>query len=116
MSQDVYSKLAKRLDQTPNGLARTDSGVELELLAWLFDPEEARVASTMRLTPEPPGDIAARAGLSADEAADLLARMRDKGLIRGRPTDAGPVYGLMPFIVGIYEEQLPRMDSEFATL
>jgi electron transport complex protein RnfB len=116
LSEIVYSELAQRLDQIPNGLARTESGVELELLAWLFDPEEARVASTMRLTPEPAETIASRVGLTTDEAARMLARMREKGLIRARATDAGPVYGLLPFIVGIYEEQLPRMDAELAAL
>lgn len=28
----------------------------------------------------------------------------------------GTKYGLMPFVVGIYEEQLPRMDHEFSAL
>jgi len=116
VSDDVYRRLAKRLDEIPNGFAPTESGSELRLLERLFTPEEAALAALMKLSPESPAAIAERAGVDEAGAAQMLGEMRDKGLIRvARGTD-GPVYFLMPFIVGIYEAQLLRMDTEMAEL
>jgi ferredoxin len=39
-----------------------------------------------------------------------------KGLIRVKKGAGQLMFGLMPFVVGIYEEQLPRMDAELAAL
>jgi Na+-translocating ferredoxin:NAD+ oxidoreductase subunit B len=116
MAGNVYERLAERLDQIPNGFKRTESGVELELLARIFTPEEARVASVMRLSPEPPEAIAERLGTAVEEVSALLVEMSRNGLIRAIRTDGGAVFGLLPFVVGIYEEQLPRLDKEMATL
>ena len=52
LNQNVYKKLAQRLDAIPNGFPETESGVELKILAKLYTPEEATLASEMRLTPE----------------------------------------------------------------
>ena len=54
MDQDVYRRLAERLDAIPNGFPPTESGVELRLLAKMFTPEEAALASVLRLTRESP--------------------------------------------------------------
>jgi electron transport complex protein RnfB len=42
--------------------------------------------------------------------------MAERGLIRGKSVREGKAYGLMPFVVGIYELQLEHMDEEFARL
>jgi hypothetical protein len=42
--------------------------------------------------------------------------MARKGLIRVNKGEGQLTFGLMPFVVGIYEEQLPRMDQELAAL
>jgi electron transport complex protein RnfB len=116
MLEDVYRKLAQRLDAIPNGFPSTESGVELRLLAKIFTPEEAALASVMRLTCEPPGDIAVRAGAEPDAVSRTLKEMVRKGLIRAQKDPGQLTFGLMPFAVGIYEEQLPRMDAELAAL
>jgi len=116
MSEEVYRKLAQRLDAIPNGFPATESGVELRLLAKIFAPEEAGLAGVMRLTCEPAADIAARAGVDPDQAYRTLKRMVRQGQIRARKGEGELTFGLMPFVVGLYEEQLPRMDKELATL
>jgi Pyruvate/2-oxoacid:ferredoxin oxidoreductase delta subunit len=116
MSEETYRKLAKRLDTIPNGFPATESGVELRVLQKIFTPEEAALASTMRLTCESAADIAARAGLDAKTAYRRLKKMTRKGQIRMRKGDGQLTFGLMPFAVGFYEEQLPRLDEELATL
>jgi ferredoxin len=116
MSDEVHRRLARRLDEIPQGFAATETGAELRLLEKLFTPQEAETACVMRLTPETADVIGARAGLAADDAARMLAAMRDKGLIRATRGQDPPAYSLMPFIVGIYEAQLHRMDEEMAAL
>jgi len=116
MTEDVYRKLAQRLDAIPNGFSATESGVELRLLAKIFTPEEAALAAVMRLTREPAADIAARAGVDAGLAYRTLKGMTRKGLIRFKKGEGQLFFGLMPFVVGFFEEQLPRMDAELAAL
>ena len=116
MQEDVYRNLAQRLDAIPNGFPATESGVELRLLAKIFTPDEAALASVMRLTREPAADIADRAGVDPKQAYRTLKGMVRKGLIRAKKGEGKLTFGLMPFAVGLYEEQLPRMDEELATL
>jgi ferredoxin len=116
MPKEVYRKLARRLDALPNGFPASESGVELQLLAKLFAPDQAALAATMRLTREPADVIADRAGVDTDTAYRTLKKMARKGLIRIKRGEGALLFGLMPFVVGFYEAQLPRMDEELATL
>jgi electron transport complex protein RnfB len=116
MSENVYKKLARRLDAIPNGFPETESGIELKLLAKIYTPEEAALASEMRLTRESAGQIARRAGRDPAEATVILEEMVRRGLIHAKGEGKQRKFGLMPFIVGVYEEQLGRMDAEFARL
>ena len=116
MSEELYRRLAQRLDAIPNGFPATESGVELRLLVKIFTPEEAALAGVMRLTCEPAATIAARAGVDPDQAYRTLKRMVRQGLIRVKKGEGQLTFGLMPFVVGLYEEQLPRMDKELAAL
>ncbi|HIQ01712.1 MAG TPA: 4Fe-4S dicluster domain-containing protein [Anaerolineales bacterium] len=116
MGEEVYRRLAERLDATPNGFPATESGVELRLLAKIFAPEEAALAAELRLRYEPADAVAARAGVAPQEAYRMLKGMARKGLVRVRRGEGGLVFALLPFVVGFYEEQLPRMDQELAAL
>jgi len=113
---DPYNQLARKLDALPNGFPPTESGVELRLLAKLFTPQEAALAAAMHLRREPSRVIAERIELAPDEARTILKDMVRKGLIRVRRGEGELLFSLMPFVVGFYEEQLPRMDEELATL
>jgi len=49
----------------------------------------------------------------------LQARLKSmvrKGLITAGKTEGGLGYGLMPFVVGVYEAQAGRIDAELAQL
>jgi Na+-translocating ferredoxin:NAD+ oxidoreductase subunit B len=109
-----YERLADALNGLPNSFPRTKSNIEINLLKKIFLPEEANLAGQLTGTGEPAHVIAKRAGLSEREAAKRLNAMMDHGLIWGDgPT--GP-FRLAPFIVGIYESQVKRMDHEMAHL
>ena len=49
MHDQAYRELARKLDSIPPGFPATESGVELELLARIYTPEEARLICAMRL-------------------------------------------------------------------
>jgi Na+-translocating ferredoxin:NAD+ oxidoreductase subunit B len=116
MTTDPYKRLAERLDALPNGYPATESGVELRLLARLFTPEEAALAAQLRLTLETPAQVAERLGGDPGALRDQLKTMAKKGLISAGRAGGGLGYGLMPFVVGIYEMQAGRIDAEFAQI
>ena len=62
MTENPYQALARRLDSTPNGFPPTPDGAELRILEYLFTPEQADLASQLRLTKETPDQLAARLG------------------------------------------------------
>jgi len=114
---EVYEQLADRLSGTPNGFPRTGSGVELRLLAKLFTPEEARLASVMSLDHESMKTIASKNGIGEPETRSLLIGMVKKGLIDMKKQEGtGIVFALIPFVVGFYERQNAKIDREFAEL
>jgi len=116
MTEEIYMQLANRLDSLPNGYPPTEDGVELQLLEKLFSPEEAELAEKLRLTLETPNEIATRLGRDRREIKPMLKTMARKGLITAGRADNGLGYGLLPFVVGIYEYQFANIDAEFAQL
>ena len=116
MEKNSYKKLAERLDALPNGFPPTEDGVELRMLAKLFTEQEANLASHLRLTKETPEQVAKRLGWETAEVRALLKGMARRGLIAAGRTEGGLGYGLLPFVVGIYENQAGSIDKELALL
>ena len=116
MQEEVYRRLAQRLDALPNRFPASQSGVEFRLLAKLFTLPEATLACVMRLEAMPAADIASHAGTDPKVTRDTLKRMVGKGLIDLKKGESEFTYALRPFVVGFYEGQLPRMDAEMAEL
>ncbi|MBE0481643.1 MAG: 4Fe-4S binding protein [Dehalococcoidia bacterium] len=116
MNDTVYRKLAEYLDSIPNGFPATQSGVEIKLLAKLFTPEQAALALDLKLIPEYPEQVASRTGRDPEQTAALLEEMSQRGLIRTKQAKDRTLYGLVPYVVGIFELQLEHMDEEFARL
>jgi hypothetical protein len=109
-----YERLADSLNKLPNSFPRTKSNIEILLLKKIFLPEEANLAGQLSGKMEPVDAIANRTGLSADETTSRMNGMLQRGFLWGDAQKG--VYRLAPFIVGIYEAQLPRMDHELAHL
>jgi Pyruvate/2-oxoacid:ferredoxin oxidoreductase delta subunit len=116
VNEQIYELLAERLDALPNGFPATDSGVEQRLLAKLFSPDEAWLAAQLRLGKETPERLAQRIGGEPEQLAAQLKGMARHGLIAAGRTDDGLGFGLLPFVVGIYEMQASRLDAEMARL
>lgn len=113
---DVYRRLAKRLHELPNGFPETASGVELEILKKIFTPEEAELTLKIRPMPETAEAIADRLEIPLEEMQAKLDHLTERGLICSIKMFGYQVYMLFPYVVGIYEFQLDRMDKEMAGL
>jgi Na+-translocating ferredoxin:NAD+ oxidoreductase subunit B len=116
MSDQVYHKLASVLDTLPNGFPATESGIEIKILKKIFTPEEADLACDLKLTPETPEQIAERTSRPLEELDKMLTSMWERGEIFGGESDGVRTFKLLPWVVGIYEFQLKRMDREFAEM
>lgn len=113
---DVYARLASKLDNLPNGFPPSPSGVEQRILRKLFSPEDAAWALQLKPFPESVGAIARRLGQPLATVQDRLDDMADRGLIGAFRHEGRLRYMFVPFVIGIYEFQLGRMDRELAEL
>ena len=113
---DVYKRLAERLDELPNGFPATESGVELKILQNIFTPEEAEMALKIRPMPETVEAIAERLDKPVDEMQKILDNMVEKGQIGSFKMFGQQMYMLFPFVIGIYEFQINRLNKEMTEL
>ncbi|MFP4040724.1 MAG: 4Fe-4S binding protein [Desulfosudaceae bacterium] len=116
MTNDIYRELQERLDLFSIGFPPAPSGVEIKILKKLFSEEDADLF--LKLTPllEPAETIAEKLGLPAEETKTRLADMAGRGLLFSKTKNGTTFYGATPFIHGIFEYQVNRMDRELAEL
>ena len=113
---DVYTQLAKALDALPNGYPATEDGTELAILRKIFSPEDAAMALRLKPIPESAATIARRLRRPQPDVAATLDGMADRGQILAMKKEGRRYYALAPFVVGIWEFQLNRLDRELAEL
>ncbi len=116
MTEDIYQKLSKMLDSIPNGYPPTDDGLEIRILKKIFTPEEAEVATKLKMKYETPEAIALRTGMDAAYLKEMLHKMGNQGQIFGVKIGPVRIYKLAPFAFGIYEFQVNRLDRELAEM
>ncbi len=113
---DVFTKLAEKLDGLPNGYPKTETGIELKILSKIFSEEEAEIALELKPRPETVQVVAERIDLPEEKLKEKLIVMADKGQIGRYHTNEEPKFMLIPFIIGIYEYQVDRIDAELAEM
>ncbi len=116
MTEDVYRKLQEHLHEHPMGYPATKSGVEIDLLKKMFEKEEAEIALALTPRPESPEEIASKLSFDSKVMSEKLDQMTKKGLIMRKRKEGEAFYNLEPYVVGIYEFQLARLDKEFLNL
>ncbi len=112
----VYHKLRELFDTLPNGFPKTDDGIEIEILKKIYAEDEAEITLQLKINWETPEQIAERTGRDLDSLKSKLDEMLDKGQLGGVRLGGFRLFRLMPFIIGVYEYQLNRMDKEFVDL
>jgi electron transport complex protein RnfB len=114
MTDDIYQKLARHLDDLPGGFPSTESGVEMRLLRRLFTPDEAELALHLTLIPEESRVIARRAKIDGEEADRRLDAMSGKGLIYTISQEGGPPrYIATQMLIGLWEFHVNDLDPDF---
>ena len=113
---DVYQRLAKKLDKLPQGFPTTESGVELQILRKIFSVEDAGTALHLGPIPKTAAKISKRLKKSESETRETLESMKNRGQIQSTMWRGDRRYHLAPFVIGIFEYQLPFMDRELAEL
>jgi electron transport complex protein RnfB len=116
VNDDVYKRLREFFHNLPGGYPETESGVEIKILEKLFTPEEAEMAMSLTMLPEPASAIAARRGMEESVAAELLESMAGKGLIFRIRIGKDAYYMANMFAIGVYEFNVNTMDREFAEM
>ena len=116
MTKNSYEKLREFLDQFPLGFRKTQSGVEIEILKRLFTEEEAELATFLTIRPEKARSIARRAGKNSPEIENKLESMAKKGLIFRARRDNKTLFNSAPFMIGLYEYAVKKIDKELAQL
>jgi len=114
---EIYRNLQVHLDKLPIGFPSTKSGVEIRILKHLFTPEEAELACQLSMIAEPLDQIYDRldkSKIAVDELERTLDRMAGKGSITSRKMADRKSYSLIPFVVGMYEQQVDRLTKDFA--
>ncbi|HQU33338.1 MAG: hypothetical protein B7Z68_10375 [Acidobacteria bacterium 21-70-11] len=113
---NVFKRLAAKLDELPHGFPSAESGVELRILEKIFSPEDAEMALHLLPIPETVETISRRVAQPAETLRTVLDGMAERGQILVVRQDGDRLFMLAPFVIGIYEFQLNRMDAELAAL
>lgn len=112
----VYKELQEHLDEFPVGFPTTKSGVELRILKYLFNPEEAKIATMLSDSFESVDSIYERVKdmvSSIDDLKSILDNMVKKGSIHYRIRKGNRHYANAYLVVGMYEYQVNKLTKEF---
>ncbi len=116
MSNEIYQKLASVLDTLPNGFPTTEDKLEIKLLEKIFEPDQAELFCDLRLAFETAEQIAERTGRPLEGLEEKLITMRERGQIFGVEFGGSRLFKMVPWLLGIFEYQLPHMDRELAEM
>lgn len=116
MKQDIFRNLQERLDTYSLGFPATQSGVEIEILKRLFCEEDAELFLALTPILEDPQSIAKRLDKPVDELSAHLEKMSSKGLLFRLKKGDSVKYGAIPFMHGLLEFQIKRLDSKMVEL
>jgi Pyruvate/2-oxoacid:ferredoxin oxidoreductase delta subunit len=117
MEKNIFRRLQEQLDQYSLGFPATDSGIELDILKGMFTEEEAAMFTALTAKLETPEAVAARLDRPVDEVAGQMEDMAQKGLFfRQRRRGESPGYSAIPFIHGLVEFQIERLDKKAVKL
>jgi len=112
--ENIYDQLRARLDDLATGYPATDSKVEIRLLERLFSEQEAELFLHLSPLLQKPADVAKQLNRDPDEIGAMMEVMAQKGLLFRKRKGERSRYAAVPYVVGIFEFQLGKMDEDFA--
>ncbi len=116
MSDEPYIKLREHLNEFPIGFPETSTGIEIKILKRLFTEEEAEIAVLLNPLPDTAARIAKRAKMDKKEMEEKLETMSKKGLIFRVRREGKTFYNAAPFMIGLYEYSVNKIDKDLAKM
>lgn len=114
MEPDIYTKLRNRLDELATGFPAAENGVELAILKRLFCREDAALFLELSLKPESVDSISRRFNGDPADLERRLHGMAGAGLIFSEQKNGQRRYAAIPFVIGIFELQINKLDRDLA--
>jgi electron transport complex protein RnfB len=112
---DVYQRLRDRLNDMATGYPTTKNHIEIKILKRLFTEEEAEFFLLLPPRLKTTDEVAKMLDRSTEETAPILEQMAKKGLLFRQRKGDMLRYAPVPYVVGIFEFQVNRMDRELAS-
>ncbi len=108
MNDDLYRRLREWMhNATPMGFRETEKAAELELLTYLFTPDEAKMALHLTADVQTLETIAQSCGQKTGEVETVLDHLYLQGVIRRHTDSKGEKgYATLAFLPGIMENLL----------
>ena len=116
MPEDIFRILQQRLDLYSMGFPATETGIEIKILKKLFNEKDAEMFLNMSPMLENPESVAQRLGSPVEEVAGQLEDMSKRGLLFRLRKGESVKYGSIPFMHGLIEFQIKRIDREMKDL
>ena len=116
MSEDIFRQLQQRLDLYSMGFPATETGIEITILKKLFNQKDAERFLNMSPKLEDSESVAQRLGSPVEEVAGQLEDMAKRGLLFRVRKGESIKYGAIPFMHGLAEFQIKRLDREMGEL
>jgi Na+-translocating ferredoxin:NAD+ oxidoreductase subunit B len=116
LETDLFRKMQQQLDQYSIGFPATESGIEIRILKAMFTEEEAALFTDMTAELETPESVARRLNKPENETAAQLETMAQKGLLFRQRKPEGDRYSAIPFIHGLLEFQINRLEKDTVKL
>jgi len=113
--KDVYTKLRERLDTYSFGFPVTESGIEMAILKKLFSEDDANLFLELSQKLESADDIAKRLNQPVNAIKEKLEDLVSRGLLFKQSKEIEK-YAAIPFMHGIVEFNIKRVDKELASM
>ncbi len=112
--ENIYERLRARLDDLATGYPATESKIEIRLLERLFTEEEGELFLQLSPLLQKPAAVAQQLNRDPAEISAMMEIMAQKGLLFRKRKGEQTLYAAVPYVVGIFEFQLGKMDEDFA--
>jgi len=116
MTNPIYRQLQERLDLYSMGFPATESGIEINILTYLFTEEDAKLFLALSPALETPEVIAERIRQPLADTLSHLEQMAEQGLLFRLKKGKINRYGAIPFVHGLFEFQVKSLEPDFAKM
>lgn len=118
-TNSIYRSLQQHLDNFPIGFPKTESGVEIEILQFLFTPIQAKIASCLNLAPKTSEKILKRFhkrfnhNITEAEISEHLHIMFINGCLERSGKESSFRYSNAMLAIGMFEYHVDKLTPQF---